>query len=178
MICKRGLNLAHRYHVYSQAYPICICPPCGMMISVNTGHFYFTPEVQCLIKIRSSSLPSPPRYFTFHLFLPHPGTLLSIALLSTQCSSLPSPPRYFTFHRPPFNTEHLSSHHVKVLSWTLFAIFPTFVVPLIISFIILSSFATAHIHRIYSIHSSVTSNCFSCAFFNAHVSAPYTSAVI
>ena len=53
-------------------------------------------------------------------------------------------------------------------------IFPTFVVPLILSFLILSSFVTAHIHR--SILISATSNFFYCAFFNARVSAPYISA--
>ena len=51
---------------------------------------------------------------------------------------------------------------------------PSFVVPLILSFLILSSFVTPHIHR--SILISATSNLFSCAFFNAHVSAPYISA--
>ena len=51
---------------------------------------------------------------------------------------------------------------------------PTFVVPLILSFLMLSSFVTPYIHR--SILISATSNLSSCASFNAHVPAPYTSA--
>ena len=47
-----------------------------------------------------------------------------------------------------------------------FVISPTFVVTLILSFLILSSFVTPHIHR--SILISATSNLFSCALFNAH----------
>ena len=53
---------------------------------------------------------------------------------------------------------------------------PTFVFPLILLFLILPSFVTPHIHR--SILISATSNFFSCAFVNAHVSAPYISACI
>ena len=48
-----------------------------------------------------------------------------------------------------------------------------FVVLLSISFLILSTFVTPHIHR--SILISATANVFSCAFFNAHVPTPYTS---
>ena len=95
---------------------------------------------------------------------------------------IPSP-MCFHFHRPPSYAVLLSSHHMPIipyhfnfLSWNSFAFFLTFVVPLILSFLILSSFVTPHIHR--SIHISATSNFFSCAFFNAHVSAPHTSAVI
>ena len=65
-----------------------------------------------------------------------------------------------------------SSHaHTTVTSFhVISSCFPTFVVPLIVSFLILSSFITAHIHR--SILIFAASNLFSCAFFNAHVSAP------
>ena len=46
--------------------------------------------------------------------------------------------------------------------------------PLIFSFLILSNLVTPHIHR--NIFFSATSIFFSCAFFAAHVSAPYTIA--
>ena len=49
------------------------------------------------------------------------------------------------------------------------AISPTFGDSLIISFLILSSFVSPHIHR--CIHISATGNLFSCAFFN--ISAPF-----
>ena len=69
-----------------------------------------------------------------------------------------SPPSllYVHFHHPSSNIVILSSHHIP-LSWTFFKeISPTsIVVPLILSFLILSSFVTPHIHR--SIHISVTS---------------------
>ena len=65
-------------------------------------------------------------------------------------------------------------NHFDLLSWSFFAISPTFLVPLILSFLILSSFLTPHMH--HSIRISVTSNLLFCAFSNTHVSAPYTSA--
>ena len=52
----------------------------------------------------------------------------------------------------------------------------TFVVPLIHSFLILSSLVTPLIHL--NILISATSNFFSCAFFIAHVSAPYIIQII
>ena len=68
-----------------------------------------------------------------------------------------------------------SSHAQATLPPFLdFEIPPTFFVPLILSFLILSSFVTPHIHHTTRI--SVTSTFFSCSFFNAHVSSPYTSA--
>ena len=87
-----------------------------------------------------------------------PCTFITIALLPTQCSSLLITCPY----------------HFDLLSWTFFVIPYTFVVPLILSFLILSSFVTPHSHR--SILISATSDLFSCAFFNAHVYAPYISA--
>ena len=54
-----------------------------------------------------------------------------------------------------------------------FHISAALVVPLTLSFLILSCFVTPHIHR--SILISATSNLFPCAFVNAHVSAPYIS---
>ena len=87
-----------------------------------------------------------------------PCTFTTIALLPTYCSSL----------------RITCPYHFNLVSCTFFVISPTFVVPLILSFLILSSFVTPHIHR--SILISATSNFFPCAFFNAHVSAPYISA--
>ena len=57
-----------------------------------------------------------------------------------------------------------------LLSCTFLNISPTFVVPLIISFLILSSLVAPLIHL--NILISATSNFFSCAFFTAQVSAP------
>ena len=87
-----------------------------------------------------------------------PCTFITVALLPTQCSSL----------------RITCPYHFNLLSCTFFVISPTFVVHLILSFLILSSFVTPHIHR--SILISATSTFFSCAFFNAHVSAQYISA--
>ena len=62
-------------------------------------------------------------------------------------------------------------YHFNLLSCTFLDISPTFVVPLILSFLILSILVTPLIHL--NILISATSNFFSCAFFTAHVSAPY-----
>ena len=53
---------------------------------------------------------------------------------------------------------------------------PTFVDPLILSFLIMSSLVTTLIHL--NILISATSNFYSCAFFTAHVSGPYIIAVV
>ena len=96
---------------------------------------------------------------------------------SLRSSSLPSP-LYFRFHSFPSYAVFLSSHYMSIPLQPPFldflCDFPTFVVLLILSFLILSSFVTPHIHR--SILISATSNFFSCAFVNAHISAPYISA--
>ena len=76
-----------------------------------------------------------------------PGTSITITLLPTCSSSL-------------LNTFNL-------LSCTFLDISPTFVVPLILSFLILCSLVTPLIHP--NILNSATSNFFSCAFFTAHV---------
>ena len=62
-------------------------------------------------------------------------------------------------------------YHFNLLSCTFLDISPTFVFPLILSFLILSILVTPLIHL--NILISATSNFFSCAFFTAHVSAPY-----
>ena len=88
-------------------------------------------------------------------FLPRQSLLFDIITHSVQPSSLrpsylPSP-MYFHFHRPPSYIGFLSSHHMPIplqpLSWSVFAISATFIVPLILSFIILSSFVTLHVHH-------------------------------
>ena len=87
--------------------------------------------------------------------LPFPGTFIPITLLPTYSSSL-------------LNT---CPYHFNLLSCTFLDISPTFVVPLILSFLILSSLAIPLIHL--NILISATSNFFSCAFFAVQVSAPY-----
>ena len=90
--------------------------------------------------------------FTLLLF---PCTSIAITLLPTHSSSLISTCPY----------------HFNLLSCTFLDISPTFVVPIILSFLILSSLVTPLIHLIILI--SATSNFFYCAFFTAQVSAPY-----
>ena len=84
-----------------------------------------------------------------------PGTSIAMTLLPTYSYSL-------------LNT---CQYHINLLSCTFLAISPTFVVPLILSFLILSSLVTPLVHL--NILISATSNFFSCAFFTAHVSAPF-----
>ena len=84
-----------------------------------------------------------------------PGTSIPITLFPTYSSSLLKTCPY----------------HFNLLSCTFLDISPTFVVPLILSFLILSTLVTPLIHL--NILVSATSNFFSCAFFTAHVSAPY-----
>ena len=86
----------------------------------------------------------------FHFGLPlllFPGTSIPITLLSTHSSSL-------------LNT---CPYHFNLLSCTFLDISHTFVVPLILSFQILSSLVTPIIHL--NILISATSNFFSCAAF-------------
>ena len=81
-----------------------------------------------------------------------PGTSIPITLFPTYSSSLLETCLY----------------HFNLLSCTFLDISHTFVVPLILSFPILSILVTP-----LNILISATSNFFSCAFFTAHVSAPY-----
>ena len=69
-----------------------------------------------------------------------PCTFISITLVPTQCSSLLITCPY----------------HFNLLYWAFFAISPTSVVPLILSFLILSSFVSSHINRstVFSLLSS------------------------
>ena len=83
------------------------------------------------------------------------GTSIAITLLPTYSSSL-------------LNT---CPYHFNLHSCTFLDISPTFVVPLILSFLILSSFVTPLVHL--NIFISATSNLFSCAFVTAQVSAPH-----
>ena len=92
----------------------------------------------------------------FHLpLLLFPGTSIPITLLPTYSSS-------FLITCP---------YHFNLLSCIFLDIYPTFDVPLIFSFLIVSSLVTPFIHL--NILISTTSNVLSCAFFTAHVSAPY-----
>ena len=84
-----------------------------------------------------------------------PGTYIPITLLPTYSSSLLKTCPY----------------HVILLSCTFLDISPTFGVPLILSFLILSSLVTPLIHL--NILISPTSNFFYCAFLTAQVSALY-----
>ena len=84
-----------------------------------------------------------------------PGTSITITLLTTYSSSL-------------LNT---CPYHFNLLYCTFLEMSATFVVPLILSFLILSSLVTPFIHL--NILISATSNFSSCAFSIAHVSAPY-----
>ena len=84
-----------------------------------------------------------------------PGTSILITLLPTYSFSL-------------LNT---CPYHFNLLSCTFLDISHTFVVRLILSFLILSSLVTPLIHL--NILISATSNFFSCAFFTAQFSAPY-----
>ena len=91
-----------------------------------------------------------------HSLLLFPGTSIAITLLPTYSSSLLKTCPY----------------HFNLLSCTFFDITPTFVAPLMLSFLILSSLVTPLIHL--NILISATSNLiFCCAFFTAQVSAPY-----
>ena len=90
-------------------------------------------------------------------------------------SSSPSIPRHRHRYHSLAYVFVFSSQYVPIifnlLSCTFLDIAPTFVVPLILSFLILSSLVTPLIHL--NILISATSNFFSCAFFTAQVSAPY-----
>ena len=106
--------------------------------------------------LSDKSFPMLSNHLRFGLpLLLFPGTSIAITLLPTYSSSL-------------LNT---CPYHFNLLSCTFLDISPTFVVPLILSFLILSSLVTPLIHL--NILISATSNFFSCAFFTAQVSAPY-----
>ena len=84
-----------------------------------------------------------------------PSTPIPITILPTYSSSL-------------LNT---CPYYFNLVSCTFLDIYPTFVIPLILSFLIPSSLVTPLIHL--NILISAKSNFFCCAFFTAHVSAPY-----
>ena len=106
--------------------------------------------------LSDKSFPMLSNHLRFGLpLLLFPGTSIAITLLPTYSSSL-------------LNT---CPYHFNILACTFLDISPTFVVPLILSFLILSSLVTPLIHL--NILIAATSNFFSCAFFTAQVSAPY-----
>ena len=91
-------------------------------------------------------------------------------------SSSPSFPRHLHPHHSlayvfVFPSQYMPMYNFNLLFCTFMDISPTFVVPLILSLLMLSSFVTPLIHL--NILISATSNFFSCAFFTAHVSPPY-----
>ena len=107
--------------------------------------------------------------------------LLTVPSLSDCLSHSPptsSSSLHFYTHHPLSYVLLISFQHMPVpsrilRSGTFFEISPTFVLPLI-SFLIVSKLVTPHIHR--NIFISATSIFFSCAYFTALVSAPYTVA--
>ena len=117
----------------------------------------YTSSPDSLFSLRSSFTQSAHLFFGLPLFL-LPCTSMPIILFPRYSSSL-----LITW-----------PYHCILRSWTVFEIYPTFVLPLIFSFLILSNLVTPHIHR--NIFISATSIFFSCAFFTARASAPYTIA--
>ena len=87
-----------------------------------------------------------------------PGTSIAITVLSTVS--------FYLLNSCPYR--------FNLLSCSFLDISPTSAVPLIPSFIIMSTLVTPHIH--INILIPTASNFFSCAFFTAHVSAPYIMA--
>ena len=91
-----------------------------------------------------------------------PFSLMSSFTLSNHLLLCLPSPLYFHYHRPPSYVVFLSSHDMPIPLQTSFlyflCAFPTFVVPLILTFLILSSFVTPHIHGRILI--SATSNFF------------------
>ena len=86
-------------------------------------------------------------------------------------------PPSFVRHFGELNLCNLTvvSRKKELVVWFHFLdISSTFVAPLILSFLILSSLVTPLIHL--NILISATSNLFSCAFFTSHVPAPYAIA--
>ena len=132
----------------------------------------------CGVDVR---LHTPPCSTVVHIII-RQSIIYDVILYLVQPSSLRSPslpsPLYFHYHRSPSYVVFLSSHHMPIPlkpSFLYFlCVFPHFCGPSHFSSLILSSVVTLHIHR--SILITATSNLFSYAFFNAHVSAPYTSA--
>ena len=119
---------------------------------------------------------TPPCSTVVH-FISRQSLIFDIILYFVLCLPL-FLPLYLHFHRPPSYVVFLSSHHMPIPHQPSFMDFlcdsPHFRCPSYYLFLILSSFVTPHIHR--SILISAISNLFSCAFFNADVSAPYISA--
>ena len=144
-------NLQHIYHRHSarlllHLYPTSMWGRCGTIVaSMQLGR---TPDSS--FSLGSSFTQSAHLFFGLPLLLP--CTSIPIALFPTYSSILITCP-----------------YHRILRSRTFFEISsPTFVFPLIFSFLILSNLVTPHIHR--NVFISATS-IFSCAFFTAHVSA-------
>ena len=107
-----------------------------------------------------------------HLFCQINVILLLLLLLLFTCTSIP-----ITL-LPTYSSSLLNTrpYHSNLLPCTFLGISPTFVVTLILSFLIMSSLVTPLIHL--NILISATSNFFSCAFFTAHLSRHRTSLLV
>ena len=120
----------------------------------------------CGVDVSYESPPFSP------LFLPGQFSLRQVVPDAIQPHLLrsfsPSFPRHLYHHHSlayvfVFSSQYMP-YHVKLLSCTFLDVSPTFVVPLILSFLILSSLLTPHIHL-----DILISYYFSCAFFTAPV---------
>ena len=155
-----------------------ICNKCTKMIVILNRFFFFFfifsnfyVGSMCLVRrlhlgrscASSSDNPLSDKSFLMlsnHLrfglpLLLFPGTSIPITLFPTYSSSL----------------LETCPYHFNLLSCIFLDVSPTFVVTLILSFLILSILVTPLIQL--NIIISATSNFFSCAFFTAHDSAPY-----
>ena len=146
-------------------------------------------------RIANGTHPSPPTsYFQPHVFpllcgvdvsglhtaqfcvssptVPSPSSshLHSLSTFTSVFLSFSSPPHPSSSLYSPTYSSSLLTHDVAVALLHL-DISHTFVVPVILSILILSIFLTPHIHL--NIVISATSNFFSCASFAANFSAPY-----
>ena len=139
--------------------------------SLSLSHFYVGSiwDDSRLHATRSYTSPDSP-FSLRSSFTQSARLFFGLPLLQLPCTSIP-----ITLF-PTYSSSLLITcpYHRILRSWTFFEISPTSVLPLIFSFLILSLLVTAHIHR--NILISATSIFLSCAFFTAHVSAPYTIA--
>ena len=154
--------------------PVCISNVWSI-ICTGTRYFFFRILSHCYVGFEVSyQTPSLNSVFNFLLWqFSLQQVVLDVMQPPPLRSASPSFPRHLYHHHSLAWYEFFFSSqcmHIP-LQPTFLEISPTFVVPLILSFLILSSLVTPTIHR--NILISATSNFFSCAFFTAHVSAPY-----
>ena len=150
---------------------------------------YFSPQLH--VHTTSSFSPVPSWILLSSITRPYHFLLLSCSFLNTSLLNYTSIPLHpsllflLEYFSPQLHVHTASSfspvpswillssitrpYHFILLSCSFLNTSPTSVVPLILSFLILSNSVTPHIHL--NILISATSNFFSCAFFTAHVSA-------